>query len=288
MNTVEKVVFKGLKPSSFAHPLDAQLRGQLSRIPFIEVVLRQLFDLAEKTFVLELLSSSVKVGPAQMESLHQLLQESCSILDMKQVPDLYVRSNPVPNAYTLAVNGKRPFIVLHSSLLDMLTQKEIQAVIAHECGHLKCEHGLWVTLLNLLILGLGDNAMGMPLQSLLLRWQRSAEFTCDRAALLVSQDVETVASVFLKLSGGNAQFSKELNVATFLKQADEFEDEKKKGNSIVSRLFTTLFEEQATHPLAVQRVKEMNSWFKGATYRGLVERAKIAQFAPQPLSAGNA
>jgi len=268
------VVLKGLRPESFAHPLDTQLRAALSSLPLVQPLLRQLFALAEQTFILELLSSSVKVGDQQMPSLHRLVGESCRILDMPQVPDLYVKSSPVPNAYTLAVGGRKPFVVIHSSLVDMLTEKEIQAVIAHELGHLKCEHGLWVTLLNLLLQGLGDvPAVAMPLQSLLLRWQRSAEYTCDRAAVLVTQDVDTVASVFLKLSGGNARYGKELSVSGFLKQAEEFESETRKADGVVGRLFTTLVEQQATHPLAVQRVKELDSFFRSSAYRGILSRA---------------
>jgi Zn-dependent protease with chaperone function len=52
-------------------------------------------------------------------------------------PDLYVRQSPTPNAYTLAINGKRPFIVVHTSLIELLTPAELQAVLAHELGHLK-------------------------------------------------------------------------------------------------------------------------------------------------------
>ena len=49
--------------------------------------------------------------------------------------------NPLPNAYTLAIAGRKPFIVLHTALLDLLTPAEVQAVLAHELGHLKCDHG---------------------------------------------------------------------------------------------------------------------------------------------------
>lgn len=49
--------------------------------------------------------------------------------------------NPLPNAYTLAIAGRKPFIVLHTALLDLLTPEEVQAVLAHELGHLKCDHG---------------------------------------------------------------------------------------------------------------------------------------------------
>lgn len=34
--------------------------------------------------------------------------------------------NPLPNAYTLAIAGRKPFIVLHTALLDLLTPEEVQ------------------------------------------------------------------------------------------------------------------------------------------------------------------
>lgn len=46
-------------------------------------------------------------------------------------PELYVRQNPMPNAYTLAITGHKPFIVIHTSLLELLSLPELQAVIAH-------------------------------------------------------------------------------------------------------------------------------------------------------------
>lgn len=76
--------------------------------------------------------------------------EAKAILGLNFPVDIYVRQNPTPNAYTMAMQGKKPFIVLHSSLLELLSPEEVQAVIAHELGHLKCEHGVWITLSNLL------------------------------------------------------------------------------------------------------------------------------------------
>ncbi|PWZ27148.1 Cysteine--tRNA ligase, chloroplastic/mitochondrial [Zea mays] len=70
-----------------------------------------------------------------------------------EAPDLYIRQNPVPNAYTLAINGKKPFIVVHTSLVELLTPRELQAVLAHELGHLKCDHGVWLTFANILTMG---------------------------------------------------------------------------------------------------------------------------------------
>lgn len=40
---------------------------------------------------------------------------------------LVCRQNPVPNAYTLAIAGRKPFIVVHTALLELLTPQELQA-----------------------------------------------------------------------------------------------------------------------------------------------------------------
>lgn len=53
--------------------------------------------------------------------------EAADILNI-DAPDLYVRQSPVPNAYTLAISGKKPFVVIHTSLVELLTRKELQVV----------------------------------------------------------------------------------------------------------------------------------------------------------------
>jgi hypothetical protein len=105
-------------------------------------------------------------------------------------PELYVRQNPVPNAYTLAIAGRKPFIVLHTALLELLTPAELQAVLAHELGHLKCDHGLWLTVANVIASGAVSvlPVVSGAVEDALMRWLRAAELTCDRAALLVAQD----------------------------------------------------------------------------------------------------
>ncbi len=40
--------------------------------------------------------------------------------------DISVMQNPVPNAYTLAIGGRKPFIVVHTALLELLEPLEVQ------------------------------------------------------------------------------------------------------------------------------------------------------------------
>ncbi|XPM57684.1 MAG: M48 family metallopeptidase [Leptolyngbya sp. IPPAS B-1204] len=151
-----KTLLVGLKSDDFRHPLDLQATQMLKQLGGLDLLVRSLLgSVAEQFFYLENIASGILVSEQQLPHLHQLLLEACQILDLEP-PQLYVRQNPSPNAYTFAVRGKQPFIVLHTSLIELLTPAEIQAVIAHELGHLKCEHSVYLTLANLVILTAGQ------------------------------------------------------------------------------------------------------------------------------------
>lgn len=78
------------------------------------------------------------VGVPQLPELHRLMVEAAEILKT-EAPDLYVRQSPVPNAYTLAISGKKPFVVVHTSLVELLTQKELQVfTLSLFHGHHHC------------------------------------------------------------------------------------------------------------------------------------------------------
>jgi Zn-dependent protease with chaperone function len=275
---VSKVMFKNLDGTMFAHPLDKQTTARLQSVPLLEPITRRLLGLAEAAAQLDNLSSSVLVGPKQMASIYKSLTDACLILDMEQ-PEVYIKQNPVPNAYTLAIRGRKPFIVLHSSIVELLSEAELQAVIAHELGHLKCEHSVWITTLNLLIIGINgiSEMLTLPIQSALYDWLRSAEFSCDRAALLVSQDVNVVASVFMKLSGGTSNKMNEMNVEAYIEQAIQFSKESKK---IGARVLNLGASQVMSHPFPVTRVTELIEWSKTPQYQGLIRRAQKVPSTP--------
>jgi len=214
-------IIRGLKGNDFRHPLDQQNTDLLRRLPGLELVAKNIMGpVAEQVILLENISTSVRVGPTQLPSLHRLMTEAAGMLGMDP-PDLYIRQNPNPNAYTLAITGQKPFVVVHTSLLEILSEPELQAVLAHELGHLKCNHGVWLTLANMLAVGTASvlPMIGASIEDNLLRWLRAAELSCDRAALLVAQDPKVVIGALMKLAGGSSKFAAELNVEAFLEQA---------------------------------------------------------------------
>ncbi|PWZ09501.1 hypothetical protein Zm00014a_037014 [Zea mays] len=238
----------------------------------------------------------------------------CLQLLNTEAPDLYIRQNPVPNAYTLAINSKKPFIVVHTSLVELLTPRELHtvvyskqthrlAVLAHELGHLKCDHGVWLTFANILTMGAytvpGFGMVTGFLEEQLYRWLRAAELTCDRAALLVVQDpkkeqlfsnfdelelqlvvltyngymltlqVEVVISVLMKLAGGCPSLADKLNVDAFLEQARSYD---KAASNPVGWYIRNAQTRELSHPLPVMRAREIDEWSRSQEYKTLMQK----------------
>ncbi|MBW4618934.1 MAG: M48 family metallopeptidase [Cyanosarcina radialis HA8281-LM2] len=269
-----KIPLLGLKADQFRHPLDLEATTALKQLPGLDMVVRNLLGpVAEQFFYLNNIAASVLVGPQQLPHIHQLLVEACKILDL-EVPQLYVHQHPVPNAYTFAMRGKQPFIVLHTSLIDLLTPGEIQAVIAHELGHLKCDHGVYLTLANIMVLAAGQlpgwgASIAQALQTQMLEWLRCAEFTCDRAALLATQDPKLAISVLMKLAGGSPTLAPQLNVDAFLAQARAYEDV---SNTQLGEMLKSAQTANLTHPVPVIRAKEIDRWASSQDYQSLLQQ----------------
>lgn len=124
--TAASVVFRNLEADDFRHPLDKQNTLILRAIPGLNELGKALLGtITEQVMLLENIGTSVLVSKNQLVDLHQLMVEAAQILNV-EAPDLYVRQSPVPNAYTLAISGKKPFVVIHTSLVELLTKKELQ------------------------------------------------------------------------------------------------------------------------------------------------------------------
>ncbi|MUG96735.1 M48 family metalloprotease [Scytonema sp. UIC 10036] len=267
----------GLKADSFRHPLDLEATQALKQVPGVDMIVRNILGpLAEQVFYVENIASSVLVGEKQLPHLHQLLLDACKILDIEP-PQLYVKQHPAPNAYTFAMRGKQPFIVVHTSLIDMLEPEEIQAVIAHELGHLKCDHSVYLTPVNILILAAAvvpniGSFLAQAIQAQLLEWIRCAEFTCDRAALLATQNPRVVMSVLMKLAGGSPTLAPQLNLDAFIAQARAYDEI---SNTELGEMVKVTRTSQLTHPVPVLRAREIDRWASSKEYQKLLQTQKI-------------
>jgi len=290
-----RVFLEGLQSSDIRHPLDLRQTRTLSRLPGIGVAARQVVAALGGQIYKDSITSSILVGEQQYPWVNDLLHSACDILDVSEEsrPQVYVKQNPEPAAYTLIAEGKQPFIVLHTALLDMLCEEEVEAVLAHELGHLKCDHGTWLSLAN--AAHMGASSLPLPARILqpfidgfqgeLYKWQRAAELSCDRAALLVAQEPWVPLSVIVKLSGGGATNMSRRplpreQLEAFLDQAKMY-DEAKGESGLFSSIIGGLFGNRSgMHPLPVLRARELRRWADSADFRRVLSDHGQAPLPP--------
>ncbi|KAH7518900.1 hypothetical protein FEM48_Zijuj09G0220100 [Ziziphus jujuba var. spinosa] len=317
------VTFRDLDADDFRHPLDKQNTLILRAIPGLNELGKALLgSVTEQIMLLENIGTSVLVSKNQLSELHQLMIEAAEILNIEP-PDLYVRQSPVPNAYTLAVSGKKPFVVIHTSLVELLTRKELQAVLAHELGHLKCDHGVWLTFANILTLGAytlpgsvivdpGNVAnhhdgkkivlVSLPLsnwQILLLGNQRLGGFIAQSLEEQLFRWLRAAELTCDRAALLVAQDPKVV-ISVLMKLAggcpslaeqlnvDAFLEQarsyEKASSSPVGWYIRNAQTRQLSHPLPVLRAREIDEWSRSTDYRTLLKRAIQTSACPMIIT----
>jgi Zn-dependent protease with chaperone function len=269
--------FAELDKHEYVHPADSRALAALRTIPGIDSALKKLLAVTgESAIRVIFMASAVRVTPEQCPDLHAKLQIACTTLGV-DMPDLFVQQSPIVNAFTGGV--ERPVIVLHSSLLERLTDEEVLAVVAHEVGHIHAEHVLYLTAARLIEFLANTAILATPLGAIvkqilsgtmraaLLAWARRAELSCDRAALLVTQDPHVVGRTMMKLCGGT--FASKVDYEQFLAQARDFQ--KNYDEKALDRFWADIISSGMTHPFPVWRVSEILKWVESGEYKRLME-----------------
>jgi Zn-dependent protease with chaperone function len=268
--------FADLDKHSYVHPLDSRALAALKTIPGIDTALKKLLEVTGESAIRVIFTASaVKVTPKQCPDLYAKLQVACTTLGV-DMPELFVQQNPIVNAFTGGV--KNPVIVLHSQLIERLNDEEVLAVIAHEVGHIHAEHVLYITAAHLLealanvaiaaapIANLVAQILSGTMRAALLAWARRAELSCDRAALLVTQDAHVIGRTMMKLCGGT--YASKVDYEQFLEQARDFQ--KNYDAKALDRFWADIINAGLTHPFPVWRVSEILKWVESGDYGRLV------------------
>ena len=267
--------FPELDAVALQHPYDRSALNALQKVPGLDIIIRKFIELyPERVAYIQNVAQTVRVSRTQCPQLYVQLQEACAILDMKE-PELYVAQYPVPNAYTSGHD--HPYIVITTGLLDLMSDDEVLAVIAHELGHIKSGHvlyktmarciGLVVTLISQMTLGIGG-LIGRSLEAAFLEWDRKSEFTADRAAMLVVQDPQVMLTLMMKFAGGTLFQKDQMSPSEFLKQADLYEEV---DVSLLDRVYKLFMVTAVSHPLIIVRAREIVNWAGDSEYQDIYE-----------------
>lgn len=263
-----------IRPEDFIHPEDAAALRKLKNIPGFPAFVKKMLSLGFEQLKYGMnMASAIRLSSAQLPDLYNRLPPICKKLGIDE-PEFYLEMNPEPNAYTFG--DTKIYISVTSGLVEMMTEEELDAVIAHECGHIACHHVLYHNMAQYILSGIDSlgilGALTIPIQYALLYWQRKSELSCDRAASLVTSP-ETVAAVMARLSGGPKSITNKVNFEEWAKQADKYEEIRNDGlwNKTL-QLAVTIGQ---NHPFSAVRVREILNWGQSVQYKSLVQNMKL-------------
>ena len=267
-----RVRLPGISSRAYEHPADRSALVAMRKLTGFDVLLRRLASLfSDRSLRLLFLASSVRASQEQFPHLYRLLLDAAAILDLDEVPELFISQDPVPNAMTLGAD--KPFIVVTTGLVDLVDPEEMRYVIGHEVGPALSGHAVYHTMLfNLTRLAtrLAWFAIGyIGLRVIIAgleEWYRKSELSCDRAGVLAGQDPAAARRALMKLAGGSRM--SELSHDEFTRQAQEYDAVPDVREGLIKMLQLT--SPGNTHPFAVIRVDELDRWVAEGEYEAIL------------------
>lgn len=260
-----------MNPSDFIHPEDAAALRQMEAIPGFPQLVKKILAVGMEEMCYGInMASTIRLSEKQLPKLYRHLPPICRKLGIPE-PEFYLQMDPVPNACTSG--DTRIWITVTSGLVEMMSDEELDAVIAHECGHILCRHVLYHTLAQWLSRGLSSDGLldklTLPAQYALLYWERKSELSADRASAFVTSP-QIVAQVMARLSGGSQQLTKDIDLKEWAAQADKYHEIRSKN--LWNKTLQIMVTAGLSHPFAAVRVSEILKWGDTAQYRVLADR----------------
>ncbi|MGG5820317.1 zinc metalloprotease HtpX [Falsiroseomonas sp. HW251] len=169
------------------------------------------------------------IGPQDAPRLFQIVGELAARAGLP-MPALYVIHEDQPNAFATGRNPQNAAVAVNTGLLDMMSEREVAGVVAHELAHIRNRDTLIMTLTATLAGAIGmlaqfgfmfrgrdhdgrGNAFGpigtillvvlAPIAAMIVQMaiSRSREYEADRIGAEITGDPNGLASALLRLEG---------------------------------------------------------------------------------------
>lgn len=254
-----------MQPSDFIHPEDAAALRQMESLPGFTVLIKKILSVGLENLQYGVnMASGIRLSDKQLPELYQHLPPICERFGI-QIPEFYLQMDPNPNAWTFG--DTRIYVTVTSGLVDMMTERELDAILAHECGHILCRHVLYHTIARWLRSGItsmvGLDILTTTLQYAILYWSRKSELSADRAASIYTSP-ETVASTMARLSGGPRSITSKIDLKEWARQADEYDNIQ--NENIWNKTLQLAVIAGLDHPFCAVRVREILRWGESHQY----------------------
>jgi len=171
------------------------------------------------------------VQPEEAPKLYRAIQKVCLKSDMP-LPKLAIVDTQTPNAFATGRNKNNAVVAVTTGILDLLSDDELEGVLAHEMAHVKDKDILVMTIAATIVGAISfasrmlfwsslggsgrsrDNGyllilvmITVPIAALLIRLaiSRSREYKADREGAIAIQRPRSLANALAKLEKGNTR-----------------------------------------------------------------------------------
>ncbi|WP_336651436.1 MULTISPECIES: M48 family metalloprotease [unclassified Leucobacter] len=220
------------------------------------------------------MSGAQRITEADNPRLYRIV-ENLSITTGTPMPEVYIVNDPAPNAFATGRNPEHAMVAATTGLLDIMTDSELEGVMAHELGHVRnydirvsmIVYGLVVAIgmladmfMRMAFFARGNNNNGNPVVLIFglvamlvapliasvvqLAVSRQREYLADATGALTTRHPEALASALHKLSEYGRPLQKQQSSMAHLWIADPLKP------GLMSRLF-------ATHPPIPDRIRRL-------------------------------
>lgn len=254
-----------MKPTDFIHPEDAAAIRQMESIPGFAAFIKKVLALGIETLQYGLnMASAIRLSEKQLPDIYRHLPPICQRMGIPE-PEFYLQMDPVPNAWTMG--DTRIYITVTSALVEMMSDEELDAILAHECGHIMCRHVLYHTVAQWISQGIASlgilGKLAIPIEFAMLYWYRKSELSADRAASIITSP-EVVASTMARLSGGPNSITSQIDLREWAQQAEEYDRIQNSGMWNKALQLSVIAGQ--SHPFSAVRVREILKWGESEQY----------------------
>jgi heat shock protein HtpX len=209
-------------------------------------------------------AGAIPLQPGELPGYQRLVRELCAQADLP-VPRLYITPDLQPNAFATGRNPRHAAVAVTRGALDLLDERELQAVLAHELAHVANRDILLTSIAAALATGISFLGQLLSWQPLLghsddderpgpwallatvllapiaatlmqLALSRSREFEADRTGAALLGDGRALASALAKIDAAATRYPMDVEPA----QAGKYLVNPLTGGSeLLSALFRT-------------------------------------------------
>jgi heat shock protein HtpX len=97
------------------------------------------------------LTGAKPVERSQYPRLFHVLETVCIAAGIDEVPPVYVIDDPAPNAFAAGRGPKHAYVAVTTGLLQLMDERELEGVLAHEMSHVRNRDVRLMTLVAVLV-----------------------------------------------------------------------------------------------------------------------------------------